>query len=274
MDHEIEALFDLIDDENEQSATLAMAELLRKNSPALDSILCSLQESANPRMRRRVHQLQSAIGMRRRRHLAGEGFRTHNMPLLNGLIHLHLLWFDNDLQEAILEQWNELVTQCRGARISSLERLGFFMHKQRLLCPVKENSVPDHFCFGAVLEDQTGSDIILASIALLLAKNVCGLSLRLVLMNADFCLMDEKENLLLPCTDWKYVPSGTQEGVCNSWNDEMILRYVASMLFSASVAGDGFRYLYTLGECLAGNPEDELDFLPYPYNTQRRGKKG
>ena len=73
---DIRYLLDLMDDENEQTASLAMAELLRSDrSELLNRHLCELQESARPGLRRRVHQLQSAIGARTRRSFLAESLR-------------------------------------------------------------------------------------------------------------------------------------------------------------------------------------------------------
>ena len=67
MDREYKSLLSLLDDENEQSASLAMAELLRRDEKQLEPVLRKLQESADPRLRKRIHQLQSTLLLRRRR---------------------------------------------------------------------------------------------------------------------------------------------------------------------------------------------------------------
>ena len=67
MDSEYRNLLSLLDDENEQSACLAMAELLKRDESKLEPVLRKLQESSNLRLRRRIHQLQSTILLRRRR---------------------------------------------------------------------------------------------------------------------------------------------------------------------------------------------------------------
>ena len=67
MDREYRSLLSLLDDENEQAAALAMAELLRRDEKQLEPVLRKLQETTNPRLRKRIHQLQSTILLRRRR---------------------------------------------------------------------------------------------------------------------------------------------------------------------------------------------------------------
>ena len=79
----IQTLLDLMDDENEQTASLAMAELLRFGHPELlNQRLCELQETARSGLRRRVHQLESAIGARTRRSFLAESLRRNSLYLL------------------------------------------------------------------------------------------------------------------------------------------------------------------------------------------------
>ena len=261
-------LFDLIDDENDQSAAMAMAELLKISNPALESMLCSLQESPNPRLRRRVHQLQSAIRVRGKRLKISDKFHRAKMPLLEGLIQLHLLWFDSDTKECVMEQWNSLIDSLRKSHPQTMKQFASLMRKKGFVLPPNNCTDPESYCIGTALEDSVASDILLASICVLAAHTISKLRLNVVLVNTEFALADEAGNLILPQKDWLYVPAAENKMPFFAWTDQMILKYISSVLFTAAVSGDGFRYIYTIGKCLAGNPNDELDFLPYPYNTK------
>ena len=48
----------------------------------------------------------------------------------------------------------------------------------------------------------------------------------------------------------------------------MLLRYAAALLFTGAVSGDSFRYVYTIGSCLAGTSDARLP-LPYPYGGSK-----
>ena len=63
---DIRRLASLLDDPDEVVAIGAMAELLNREGE-LGELPAELQESTSPLMRRRVHQLQSALTMIRRR---------------------------------------------------------------------------------------------------------------------------------------------------------------------------------------------------------------
>lgn len=82
MDHDYKHLLSLLDDENEQSASLAMAELLARDQKTLEPVLRKLQESSDPRLRRRIHQLQSTITLRRRRKSLTRNLSERSIDLL------------------------------------------------------------------------------------------------------------------------------------------------------------------------------------------------
>ena len=111
MDHDYKHLLSLLDDENEQSASLAMAELLARDQKTLEPVLRKLQESSDPRLRRRIHQLQSTITLRRRRKSLTRNLSERSIDLLEGLIQIHLLWYDNDAYDTVKKQWETLVEE-------------------------------------------------------------------------------------------------------------------------------------------------------------------
>ena len=63
----LKILLGMLDDPDENSAVSVMGELLRSNSDELLPLLGDLQESNDPLMRKRIHELQSIIALRNRR---------------------------------------------------------------------------------------------------------------------------------------------------------------------------------------------------------------
>lgn len=268
---DIQVLLDLMEDENEQTASLAMAELLRSGRPELlNRRLSELQESARPGLRRRVHQLESAIGARIRRSFLAEGFRRNNLYLLDGAIRLHLCWFDNDRYENVAAQWNDLKDDLFDAQPPDLTAVGEFMLNRGLCTPGSRDDIdPEHYCIGAVIDDTPGSDLLLS---LICAQLTVGspLELRVVRRGLDFGVADRKGNQLFPSENWRAVPARRGTAI-QTVPDGDILRMIASVLFFCAVSSHGFRYAYTLGSVLAAAlGQESLDFLPYPYGTVRR----
>lgn len=271
MDHEYQSLLSLLDDDNEQSASLAMAELLRRGEDLLEPVLRQLQESPDPRLRKRIHQLQSTLRLRRRRKSLSARLSTKKLNLLEGLIQLHLLWFDNDSPQALRKQWKEFLAEAGKYSSCALRSLGLVMRKLDFRCTAKDDLEPEHLCLGTVLDDAAGADFLLCAIAALTAAE-CGLHLRITqTAETDFILVDREGNILVPANDWEYLPRGRIRCSFESWSTPMLLRFAAAMLFTASVSVDSFRYVFAIGSCLAG-PEPGADgpaFLPYPYGRDR-----
>ena len=270
--NEMKYLVELLDDENEQSASMAMAELLTKGSTALEPVLRDMQKSDNPRLRKRTRQLQHALMARSRRRIFMQP-PERPISLLTGLIRLHLCWFDNDKQSFVEKQWRELEAEYQKAHPASLADMAAFMKKLFPDRPENRDFHPDSFCIGAVLEDKIGSDLIFSCIAAILSSSSRN-RFSVVRVGPDTAVADKSGILCFPIDDWKLY-SGVAEGDEPPvvWDTETILRYVASVLFVSAVASDGFRYLYTIGAPLAAAiGEKDLSFLPYPYGEAAAAK--
>lgn len=274
MDREYETLLSLLDDENEQSAAQAMAALLRKEENSLEEFLRRLQETENLRLRKRIHQLQGVLLLRKRRVIFREKLKRRELDLLEGLIQLHLLWFDNDSKSALSRQWEAFLKESASCRPDTLESLGMFFRKKQMRCTHKDDMQAASFCLGSVLDDSVGSDCLLCAIAVLTAAKA-GLNLRITQSaESDFILLDSAENVLLPANDWEYVPFNQIRYQFEFWSVPMLLRYALSMMFCGAVGSDSFRYVHILGGTLVP-PENRtedfadppLDDLPYPYGT-------
>ena len=265
--NDMKYLVELLDDENEQSASMAMAELLTKGSTALEPVLRDMQKSDNPRLRKRTRQLQHALMARSRRRIFMQP-PERPISLLTGLIRLHLCWFDNDRQSFVEKQWRELEAEFRKAHPSGLAGMADFMRKMFPDRPENRDFHPDSFCIGAVLEDKIGSDMIFACIAAILSASTQE-RFSVVRVGVDTAIADKSGCLVFPIDNWQIyggVAEGEEPPVV--WDTQTILRYVSSVLFVSAVASDGFRYLYTLGAPLAAAiGEKDLSFLPYPYGS-------
>ena len=265
--NDMKYLVELLDDENEQSASMAMAELLTKGSTALEPVLRDMQKSDNPRIRKRTRQLQHALMARSRRRIFMQP-PERPISLLTGLIRLHLCWFDNDRQSFVEKQWRELEAEYRKAHPADLFGMAEFMRKMFPDRPENRDFHPDSFCIGAVLEDKIGSDLIFACIAAILSSSTQN-RFSVVRVGIDTAVADSAGRLIFPVDNWQLyggVAEGEEPPVV--WDTQTILRYVSSVLFVSAVASDGFRYLYTIGAPLAAAiGEKDLSFLPYPYGN-------
>lgn len=264
----IESLLRLLDDDNEQIGRTAITELL-KLGPALDAHLAELQECDNPNVRRRIHQLQAIQLLRRRRRMFAALLKNRNINLLEGLIEVHLQWYDNDSAPALVDLWQNFSGAAEKFDLYNLEQVAYFMRKCSFtLPPDNEVPSPDYYCLGPVLDDRIGADILLCAVALELALE-CNLELCIVRLYGNFALIDRRGRILSPKNGWQ-VLAPTDPTNCEFWDDpRKVLKFLASMLFLYAVSSDSFRYIHTVGHALCGMADDELlEFLPYPYGAQ------
>ena len=258
---DIRSLLSLLDDEDESVALDAMAELLYRGDEVLP-YLADLQETTDIRLRRRIHQLESALTVRRRR---SEFSRLLSMPrpdVCRVLVELHLQWFDNDPLPEIESRLASFVADGRSVRSRSLAELAAFFRKCGIVAERETTLRPENYCVGVMLADRIGSAAVWTLLArLLLPENA---PVRIIRHVEEFGLCDG-DSLLFPERDWRVVRAPAR-GELETWDERKVLKFAAAMLFSAAVNSDSFRYVLTIGQALSGLPDDEvLDYMPYPY---------
>ncbi|MBR4949221.1 MAG: hypothetical protein IKZ25_00435 [Clostridia bacterium] len=151
---DIRRLGSLLDDPDEAVAISAMAELLNRE-PELGDLPAELQESASPLMRRRVHQLQSALTMIRRRRYLFSLLQSDDINFCEALIQIHLQWFDNDSQSALNRKIRNFCQELQHHPCDSLEEIGnAFAACAVTAAPVTTLKV-EQFCIGVMLEEKS-----------------------------------------------------------------------------------------------------------------------
>ncbi len=264
MDKKISNLLSLLDDENEQVANIAMAELFQVDIN-LDEILKEFQEDSNPLLRKRIHQLQIIQTRRAKRKKISILLKNNDITLIDGLMALHSQWYDKDSKNTINQYWLALIENFKNSNVTSLNELGTFMKKHGFKCANKDEIDPDYFCFGLVLEDLVGADFILCSIAYTLAQ-IANINLKTIFHFGDFVLIDSN-SVLSPKNAWftnKYSNIEKSE----IWDTQSILKLNTTKLFLSAVSSDSFRYVKTFGLILSeAYGKDELS-LPYPYSGE------
>lgn len=263
----IKLLLGMLDDPDVNSAVSVMGELLRCDTDELLPLLGEFQESSDLLLRKRVHELQSIVNMRKRRQHFAQILEKPEFDVFEALIELHLLWFDRDTPEMLAEMLRTFMSVAANNQISNIRDLGAFMMRNNFALPPEDEAMePENFCIGPVLEDRLGADIILCTLALLAGIDA-GLELGMVRVAGRFAVINAAGEMIAPDNDW--MPdqvSKLERG--DFWNDpRAVFKYAASMLFLYAAGSDNFRYIHTIGHALCGSDGGSvLDFLPYPYN--------
>ena len=199
---EINSLLSLLDDEDESVAVNAMAELLNREAE-LGEALAELQESSHPLLRRRSHQLQAAITLRRRRREFIRKLQAPRVDLIDGLIDVHLQWYDNDSRPELESLWSDFRQEAARCPLHTLEELAYFMRKSGFTAQPETTLRPENYCIGPILENHTGSAALLAAIA----GAITPAPFRMVRVMGDFALYDGEGRLLVPAHDWQLCPA-------------------------------------------------------------------
>lgn len=258
-------LIGLLDDPNPMVGANVLAELL-KHQDDLPELIRELQESPDPIVRQRIHQLQAIASIRRQRHDFAREVRKDNMSLFDVLLGIHLLWYDSDPPGEIIDSWKKHINAAKKYKPASIATLARFMRKQEYSAIGDDQFRADYYCLGCVMDEKCGAEIILCCLAAITAA-AFKMETRIGSSGKRFYLVDGSGNALSPVNDWSCTPLPPSLKLY-IWDRPSLVRYILSMLFLYAVGSDSFRYINTIGSCLAeiATGKDSLEFLPYPYN--------
>ena len=262
----LQSLISLLDDPSDDIAVSVMAEML-KYEAELMPLLGELQESENKLLRKRVQQLETIIMLRNRRRDFLKKINAEEIDIVEGLIELHLLYFDRDTPQMLLEMLQLFMQVADNNNIKNIAELGGFMARNNFALPPEDELLdPENYCRGPILEDRLGADRMLCTLALL-AGIAAGLQLGLVRVAGRFAVINQIGEMISPENDWQ-VDRVNKLQTGDFWNDpKTVLKYASLMIFLYAVSSDNFRYVYTVAQALCGEEEEfSTDFLPYPYN--------
>ena len=265
-DVDLRRLAGMLDDPNENVAAGVMAELLRHGDELL-AVLAELQESDDPLLRKRIHELETIASLRRRRRDYLQKLEAPDFDLVQALIDLHLLWFDRDNPEMLLEMVQTFMGVAANNNIKDIAELGGFMARNNFAVPPEDEELDvENYCIGPILEDRLGSGVMLCTLALI-AGIGSGLELGMVRVAGHFAVVNRQGEMVSPDNGW-IVDRGSRLEQGDFWNDpRSVLRYASLMLFLSAVSADNFRYVHIIAHALMGDDDNTVcDFLPYPYN--------
>ena len=259
---DLEKLSLLLDDEDEEVAVNVIAALLDRQDE-LGDLPARLQESSNELVRRRAHQLQSAITFRKRRQEFAALLETENVDFFAGLILLHLLWFDRDSQVSVASELDKFIAESRRRPLLSLDDARAFMCRMGFAAELESTIHPENYCIGTVLFHRAGAASLL--MGLLKSLMLDPEKFHIVRFCNEFALFDGENTILLGQGDWRVCRISSVDDL-ELFSLRDVLHCAGNMLFSSAVNSDSFRYVLTIAQSLTATQDDSvLQALPYPY---------
>jgi len=277
-----EALIKLLDDADANISSAAMSELLSLDSESseIEEVLADLQEASSPEIRRKTHQMQAILTIRRRRRSLSKRIFTKHSNLIQGLAEIHAIWYDDIDVSYLSDMWGEFVRRAGKRPPVTPRRLASFMKNTGFT--VRDGMQdPDLYCLGAVIEDLVGADAILTAIAREIGR-MFGLKSAIAMFEGEFVLIfavtrhaETAANrqlagqILSPYRDWELfdIPPKAELKVLSS---DQVLTYVLAILLLNAVCAEDTRYVQILAACLAGKDASSniADILPYPFGKK------
>ena len=266
MDRKKTALLTLLLDDDHKIAIQAMEKLLEYNHD-LDDFIKENQDTNNPRIRRRIHQMGSILNRRRRKDDFLESVATGGCSLLDGMIQLSLLNNPKLAEATVRKRFHQLAVKFSKLEPSS-ENLIEFMREENFFVPETFCLETDLLLLDTVLQYRLGSAITLCAIAKSLG-DAFDWPTEIVVYEGLFCLLDQEKNLINPTFSWKLTPidSVSRSFPCKNsdvWNN------LLSQLFLGALQDGNMQGIHLFGSLMTTLSNSDIEKLPYPVGEDQR----
>jgi hypothetical protein len=246
--NKIQTLIRLLDDKDIISSGIAMAEILKSRNA--NKIIEYLQKINNPRLKKKAEKMNQIMSLRHTRLSLSKKISEKDPNIFQGLIELHLQWFDEDKKDDILDDWEKFKLKASEWDSNTIENLGEMMIYLEMESVDFEELAPEDYCIGEIVSTRLGTDFLLCAIAQILAENN-GWNPSIISTDAGFCIYDEKRKLgLFPMKNWScaqcFIPENIQR-----WSNGMILNLATRCMLLCAITAGNIRNSTLVGLCLS-----------------------
>ena len=264
-DAQFDALISLLQDEDLRVASLAMEQLLQLGHVA-DETIAEYQDSHDPRLRQRMHQLASILQRRRARREFIDAVATEKMTVWEGICRITSLYDPQSaldgVEETVVSMGEDISPGHAGAA-----QVGAVMREWEFVVPEQDLLDVELYLADSVLESKYGSPVLLCVLCQEIGRR-CGWKATLGLFEGRFCLIDGGNLMLDPTSGWhitkmdsadKFHPCGPKD----------VWLGVLSQLFLVALVEGQLRDLYHFGDLLTALNGCGIDALPVPLGSQK-----
>jgi hypothetical protein len=237
-----------------------MEQFLKLGSAA-ERMIAEHQESHDPQLRHRIHQLSSVLARRRRRLTFIEAISHEHMPLWDGILQINSL-YDPQCNLAKVGQTAAEISDTLAEEHVTTPRVAAVFREHEFALPEEDTLDVDLYLIERVMETRYGSPVLLCS----LAQHVSGLagwSLTIVLYAGRFCLIDQNNLLLDPAEGWRISKLRAADRIHPASRKDVLIGVLAQLFLVALVEGQ-LRELYHFGDLLTALNGETVDSLPSP----------
>ena len=256
----ISALLSLLQDDDLKVASLAMEQFLKLGDVA-DQTVAHHQESRDPHLRHRIHQLSSILARRRARREFIRAVEQEDMSLWDGVCQINAL-YDLQFSPSRAEgRCAELVGKLRAGTVGP-PRIAALMREEEFSVPEEDTLDVDLYLIERVFEIKYGSPATLCALVHHLGQ-MAGWFSTIVLYNGRFCLIDRNQLLVDPTEDWHIAKLEAADKIHPCAKKHVWLGILTQMFLISLVEGH-LRDLYHFGQLLTALNGTSLRLLPYP----------
>lgn len=259
---EIDALLSLLEDDDRQVSTMAMERLLGMDQD-VDALLAELQETDNPILRGRIHQLSSILKLRRARTDFVKNVHGNAISLWDGLLAINYQ-FNPRMSHRDIERMTSELIRHLPPRLSGV-RLAAFMRKEKFSFTDEDSLGADLYLVEDVLLQRVGSPILLALLAQKLGASQ-DWHANLVLYKGRHCLLDENCNLIAPAENWRVTRLSNSERLHPCGTQDAWLTILAQLFLSAVQEGR-LHAIHRVGTILSKLCGGDFSRLPFPLGS-------
>jgi hypothetical protein len=262
-DSEINALINLLEDEDLHVSNLAMERLLKLEDVQLEKLISEFQESPIIAVRNRIHQLTSILNIRRARTEFIANVQEGNITLWDGIKQINYLFSP----QSNISQVDRIMDELREKLKSdpTTMRVAMFMRNESFTFTGEDIFGSDLYLIEDVLIQRVGAPILLSVIAQQLGEG-CGWHASIVLYKGKHCLIDDKHNLIEPFEGWR-ISRLTRNDKLHPCSNKDIWMTILSQLFLASMLEGRLQGINRVGYILAKLCGGSIQELPFPLGS-------
>lgn len=257
----LDALVNLLEDEDTHVSTLAMEQLLRHQDA--DDLIAELQEDANPVLRSRIHQLGNILNIRRARSQFIESVETSGLSLWNGLLQVNYQYNPRMNKDGVDRLVNELLEKM-PSELNTV-RLTSFMRNENFSYTGEDVLGADLYLLEDTLIQRVGSPIMLSVIARHLGRHL-GWHSTVVLFKGKHCLLDARGHLIEPAENWRITRLPRHDNLHPCGNKEIWITILCQLYLSAMLEGR-LLAIHRVGSILTKLCGGNFQNLPFPLGS-------